>query len=52
MFDSSSTTHQLQTRIITIISFVLIAASLVVLSASCAPETTPTPPAHGGALLG
>ena len=51
MFGSWSTTDR-QTRIVTIFSSVLIAALLVVLSASCAPEITPTEPAHGGVLLG
>jgi len=48
MLDSWSST-QLKARIGAIFSLVLLAASLVVLAASCAAEVTSTPPAH---LLG
>jgi hypothetical protein len=51
MFHSWATTHQMQTRIVTIILFVLFAALLVVLGA-CTPEIPSTPPAHGANLLG
>jgi hypothetical protein len=52
MFDSWPTANRLQTRIATIISFVLLTVLLVVLSASCTPETTSTPPILGAHLLG
>lgn len=52
MFDSWSTEQQPQTRIVTIISSVLLAVLLVALSASCTPEVTPTPPIHAATLVG